>query len=240
MGKRNIIIILAILITLVGAFWVFNRKESSEAPDQVLLEKTYSISQKYIDLRFKTENVLTKLDSFPEYDDWSNEMTSITASWKDLENEAVELEKIAQESTGNEISLSLVKKSFAYDKQEINRIIDSAPFGKKIMTLAKHLGTDAKHAQLILNQTQDEVSREAYGEEGDVFEKCEQNSMRIKNGAKVAGFVGGVVLTGGASAVVASGALATTATVVVGADLVLEVTEDEARIALGEIGRAHV
>lgn len=235
MGKRNIIIILAILATLVGAFFVYNsRKESSDAPDQVLLEKTYDISQKYIDLRFRTENVLTKLDSFPEYDDWSNEMTSIIASWKDLENEAVELEKIAQESTGNEVSLSLVKKSFAYDKQEINRIIDSAPFGKKIMTLAKHLGTDAKHAQLILNQTQDEVSREAYGEEGDVFEKCEQNSMRIKNGAKVAGFVGGVVLTGGASAVVASGALATTATVVVGADLVLEVTEDEARIALGD------
>ncbi|MGI5841652.1 MAG: hypothetical protein ACOX6N_05545, partial [Patescibacteria group bacterium] len=93
---------------------------------------------------------------------------------------------------------------------------------------------DAKHAQLILNQTQDEISREAYGEEGDVFEKCEQNSMRIKNGCKVAGYVGGVVLTGGASAVVASGALATTATVVVGADLVLEVTEDEARIALGD------
>ncbi|HOY61420.1 MAG TPA: hypothetical protein PK045_02865, partial [Candidatus Woesebacteria bacterium] len=59
-----------------------------------------------------------------------------------------------------------------------------------------------------------------------VFEKCEQNSMRIKNGCKVAGYVGGVVLTGGASA--------TTTTVVAGADLVLEVTEDEARIALGD------
>jgi hypothetical protein len=93
---------------------------------------------------------------------------------------------------------------------------------------------DAKMAQLILNQTQDQITREAYGEEGDVFETCEQNSMRIKNGAKVTVFVGGVVLTGGMAGVAASGAVAKTALVVGGADLVLEIADDEAKIALGD------
>ncbi len=161
-------------------------------------------------------------------------MENITQDWQELEQKAGELEKTAQTFADEKLSLKIIPLALAYNKEEVNQIIDKAPFGKKIMTLAKHLGTDAKHAQLVLNQTQDEVSREAYAEEGDVFEKCEQNSMRIKNGAKVVGFVGGVVLSGGTSAVVASGALATTATVVVGADLVLEVTEDEARIALGD------
>jgi len=89
-------------------------------------------------------------------------------------------------------------------------------------------------AKLILNQTQDQITREAYGEEGDVFATCEQNSMRIKNGAKVTIFVGGIALTGGTSAVATSGVVAKTALVVGGADLVLEVTDDEAKIALGD------
>ena len=100
--------------------------------------------------------------------------------------------------------------------------------------MANHLGVDAKMAQLILNQTQDMISREAYGEEGDVFQTCENDAMRIKNGAKVTVFVGTIVATGGTSALAASGALAQTAVVVSGADLALEVTEDEARIALGD------
>jgi len=58
--------------------------------------------------------------------------------------------------------------------------------------------------------------------------------MRIKNGAKVTIFVGGVVMTGGLSAAAASGVVAKTALVVGGADLVLEVADDEAKIALGD------
>jgi hypothetical protein len=58
--------------------------------------------------------------------------------------------------------------------------------------------------------------------------------MRIKNGAKVTIFAGGVVLTGGMAGVAASGVVAKTALVVSGADLVLEVADDEAKIALGD------
>ena len=39
------------------------------------------------------------------------------------------------------------------------------------MTLAKHLGTDAKHAQLILNQAQDGISEKP----------MEQKGMSLKN-----------------------------------------------------------
>lgn len=234
MKKITIVIVGVVLVLLVGAVYFFNKNTPSQAQEQVLLQQTYAISIEYTSLRQQTENVLEKAESFGSYDSWKAEMEEVTKNWKNLEQKSSELEKIANEIANEKIGMEIIPSALAYDKKEINKIIDSAPMGKKIMTLAKHLGTDAKHAQLILNQAQDETSREAYGEEGDVFEKCEQNSMRIKNGCKVAGFVGGVVLSGGASAVAASGALATTTTVVVGADLVLEVTDDEARIALGD------
>jgi hypothetical protein len=161
-------------------------------------------------------------------------MTDIVEQWKELENDALVLEGLAAKIAEEQVGFKPIPCAYAYSKEEVNSIIDKAPLGKKITTLANHLGVDAKHAQLILNQTQAEVSREAYGEEGDFFEKCEQSSMRIKNGAKVTIFVGGVALTGGASAVAAGGTLAKTALVVGGADLVLEVTDDEAKIALGD------
>ncbi len=232
--KKKLTIAIIGIIVVVAAILLLSNKKSSDVSGQAMFEQTYAVSTEYLSLRYQTENVLEKAESFGDYDSWKAKMDEIIKGWQELEQEAATLEKVAGDFANEKVGLELIPSALAYDNQEINKIIDSAPAGKKIMTLAKHLGTDAKHAQLILNQTQDEISREAYGEEGDVFEKCEQNSMRIKNGAKVAGFVGGVVLSGGTSAIVASGALATTATVVVGADLVLEVTDDEARIALGD------
>lgn len=234
MKKKLVIAIIALIVIIAFIILLLNNKKSDDLSEEAMLDQTYAASVEYLSLRHQTENVLENAESFGDYDGWQSEMEEIIQDWNDLEKKVSDLERVAESFSREKLGKEIIPSALAYDKQEINKIIDSAPFGKKIMTLAKHLGTDAKHAQLILNQTQDEVSREAYGEEGDVFEKCEQNSMRIKNGAKVAGFVGGVVLTGGASAVVASGALATTATVVVGADLVLEITDDEARIALGD------
>lgn len=234
--KKSFLAFVSIIILAAFGYLIFKNVSRTRDGDgnQEFLNYTYDLSKEYLKLRYLTENVLENAQDFGSYEEWSEEMNKVIDGWKDLEKETRELEESAAKIAGENTGLKLISSVQAYDKQEVSKIIDSAPMGKKIMTLAKHLGVDAKHAQLILNQTQDEISREAYGEEGDVFEKCEQNSMRIKNGCKVAGYVGGVVLTGGASAVVASGALATTATVVVGADLVLEVTEDEARIALGD------
>lgn len=234
MKKITIISIIVVLILLAGAFYFFNKKTPDQAQEQVVLEKTLTISQKYTDLRYQTENVLEKAEDFNSYDSWNTKMEEIIKGWKELENEAIELEKQANKLSDEKVSFNFVEQALAYDKQEVSRVINSGSIKNQISRLAKHFGVDAKRAQLILNETQDQVSSEAYAEEGDVFEKCEQNSMRIKNGAKVTVFVGTVVLTGGVAGVVGSGAIATAGTVVAGADLALEITEDEARIALGD------
>lgn len=233
-NKSLVILIVAVLILSTGAFYFFNKKTLNQTQYQAVLGETYAVSVEYLSLRQKTENVLEKAESFGSYDSWKAEMEEVTKNWKNLEQRSSELEKTANEIANEKLGMEFIPSAMAYTKEEVTGIVDKAPMGKKITTLAKHLGVDAKMAQLILNETQDQISREAYGEEGDFFEKCEQSSMRIKNGAKVTVFVGGVVLTGGTSAALASGALAKTTLIVGGADLVLEVTDDEARIALGD------
>ncbi len=228
MLKKNTILI-GIGIIVLGLVLFFSTKNKNTSKGQIVYEKTLSVSKEYILLRYQTENVLEKAKEYGDYDKWNIEMGAVIDGWKALEGKVTELEKEADKMASEKTAFNLVKDVSAYTTVEIQKVIESAPAGKTVRTLAKHLGVDVKMAQLILNQTQDQITREAYGEEGDVFETCEQNSMRIKNGAKVTVFVGGVVLTGGAS-----GALATTTTIVGGADLVLEVTDDEARIALGD------
>jgi len=221
--------IVSIVIVMVVGFLFLKKGNKTSTLDQIVYEKTLPVSKEYTLLRYRTENVLEKAREYRDYDKWNTEMSAVIDGWKVLESKVVELEKEADKMANEKTSFNFVKDVSAYTTVEIQKVIESAPAGKTVRTLAKHLGVDVKMAQLILNQTQDQVTREAYGEEGDVFETCEQNSMRIKNGAKVTVFVGGVVLTGGAS-----GVLATTTTIVGGADLVLEVTDDEARIALGD------
>ena len=234
MKKITLIAVIGLVVLSVGVLYFFNNQKSDQTPEQAVLEQSLTISKKYAVLRYQTDNVLINAKEYGEYDLWNKEMTDIISQWKKLEEDSLALEKLSAKISEEKVSFNLVSQALAYTKEEVTGIMDKAPMGKKISTLAKHLGVDAKMAQLILNETQNQISREAYGEEGDVFEECEQNSMRIKNGAKVTVFVGGVVLTGGASAVAASGVLAKTALVVGGADLVLEVTDDEARIALGD------
>lgn len=234
MKKTLISAAIGLIVISAGIFFIFGNKEPSQAQEQIVFGQTLRISKEYTVLRYQTENVLEKAKEYNDYDRWSQELAAIIDGWKNLEDNSTELEKAADKLANEKTAFNLINQAQAYDSVEIQKVIESAPAGKQIRTLAKHLGVDAKMAQLILNQAQDQITREAYGEEGDVFETCEQNSMRIKNSAKVTVFVGGVVLTGGASAVAASGALAKTALVVGGADLVLEVADDEAKIALGD------
>jgi hypothetical protein len=234
MKKTIIILIAGLLVLLAGAFYYFKNQDTRQIQEQATLEQTLTISQQYASLSYKTEYVLENAEEYQDYDMWDQEMTYIIQQWQKLEADAAILEKSASIMAEEKMTFELVQGAHAYSYAELQKIIEKAPAGKQIRTLAQHLGVDAKRAQLILNQTQDQVTREAYGMEGDVFETCEQNSMRIKNGAKVTVFVGGVVLTGGAAGVAASGVVAKTALVVGGADLVLEVADDEAKIALGD------
>jgi hypothetical protein len=236
MKKTLVILVGGLLILLIGSFYFFNKQKDNQPQEQTVLKQTFEISKKYTVLRYQTDNVLLNIENFTDYDAWNNEMSNVIQQWKTLESETVILEESVAKMAEEKASFNLISQSLAYDydTKEVLNIINKAPLKKQIRTLANHLGVDAKTAQLILNETQNQISREAYAEEGDFYETCEQSSMRIKNGAKVTIFVGGIALTGGMSAVATGGTLAQTSLVVGGADLVLEIADDEAKIALGD------
>ncbi|MHB8890886.1 MAG: hypothetical protein ACYC65_02445 [Candidatus Limnocylindrales bacterium] len=233
---RRLIAIAAILALVGLAAGCSPSPEPAEDTDsdQAVYQQTMSISKDYLALRYRTDLVLANAGDFADYDAWNTEMSAVIGDWNAMEQDAATLEALAGKMAEEKISLNLVPVAYAYDQQEISDIVDRAPMGKKIMTLANHFGVDAKHAQAILNQSQAQVSRDAYGSEGDVFAGLENDATRVKNGCKITGFVAGVVMTGGAAGLAASGALVQTTVVVVGADLALEITGDEARIALGD------
>jgi len=229
MSKKNIfLLVFFIIIVSVLAFFLFRNNKKI---DQIVYEDTLTISKEYLVLRYKTDNVLVNAKDYESYDDWNEEMTSIIQEWKTLESKALKLEENADEMSNEITAFNMVKSTYAkdYTYAEVQAIVEKAPAGRQIRTLAQHLGVDAKRAQLILNQSQDMATREAWGEAGDTFENLENQAIVVKDTCKVTVYVGGLVSTGGAV-----GTLAQVTTVVVGVDLALEVTEDSAQIALGD------
>ena len=231
--KKIIPAVFLVVVFLGGVFFFMNKQKPAKDEVQSVLEKTNDISRQYVALRYETDNILLNAKNYPSYTDWNNELTGIIGNWETLEKEAIVLEKLATKMTEEKISFDLVPQALAYDKKEISDIFDKAPAGKKIATLAKHLGVDAKMAFKILQQDQTQVEADAWNEAGDTFQKLETSAVVIKDGCKVAGFVGTIALTGGTAAIASGSALGQAAVVVSGADLVLEVTSDGANIALG-------
>lgn len=226
MSKRNfLLLLLGILLLSLGGFF-FLRSNNTE---QRVYKDTLTISKEYLALRYKTDNVLTNAEEYESYDTWNEEMNSIIEQWGEFESKVLELEKNAEEISKETDAFNIMSKAYAYDTKEVQAVIESAPAGRTVRTLAKHFGVDVKKAQLILNQSQDMATREAWGEAGDTFEKLENQAIVVKDTCKVAVYVGGVVVTGGGVGIVAQAT-----TVVVGVDLALEVTEDGAQIALGD------
>jgi len=230
--KKFIIGIMAIglLAIIVSSF---NKEDETTQLEQAVFEDTIDISREYLELRILTDNTLTKASEYDSYESWTKQMTALLDMWDNLDEKASKLEGMATDYSEEELSLNLVSGAQAVTKEEINDVFDKAPAGRKIRTLAKFLGVDAKRAYKILEQTQNEVTADAYNEAGDEFQKLETTAVVIKDGCKVAGFVGGVIITGGTSAIAAGSTLTQVAVVVTGADLVLEVSEDAANISLG-------
>lgn len=233
--RKIITLVAGILILVGGLFFFLNNKSVDKVPisEQVVLEKTLNISKEYLAMRYRTDNILLNAKNYPDYQTWNNEMTKVIDSWMVLEKDAVTLENLAREMANQKNDFSFISPALAYDKQEISDIFDKAPAGKKIATLAKHLGVDASRAFKILQQDQAQVEADVWNEAGDTFQKLETSATVIKDGCKVAGFVGSIALTGGTSALAAGSTLAKAAVIVSGADLTLEVTDDAAKIALG-------
>lgn len=232
--KIKLILVATALILLVIVGVVFFTRPNQVEQD--VLASTYDYSKEYLLLRFRTDEILVNAEAYPDYETWDNDMTTLIQDWDKLAQEAQQLEvSTSKQAELAAINFELVQSAQAYTAKEITDIYDKAPRFKGIATLAQHLGVDAKRAQLILNQAQDETTAEGWTEAGDTLQKLETSAVVIKDGCKVAGYVGGVVITGGAAGGFAAvGTLTQVTTVVVGVDLALEVTEDSAQIAFGD------
>lgn len=230
--KKKLFVFLFVIVLVVSGYFIFTSQDRNE---QKVLESTYDISKEYLSLRYRTDNVLVNAKEYTDYSTWNKDMTQLINDWEVLEKESLKLEDSASKTAETLASnFKIAQTANAYSAQEISNIYDKAPKFKGISTLANHLGVDAKKAQAILNQAQAEISSEVFTEEGNAFEILENTAMVVKDGCKVTGFVGGIVLTGGTAGLASAGALTQVGVVVVGSDLALEVTEDGAKIAFGD------
>ena len=234
MKNKKILVILVLIITVVIGFFFYTNRDKND--EEEILQLTYDISKEYLSLRLRTDKILVDADKYSDYSSWNEDMTNLIQDWENLGKKSQELENSATNVAEKvSVNFQVIQTANAYTSKEITSIYDKAPKFKGIATLAKHLGVDAKRAQLILNQAQDEATAEGWTEAGDTFQKLETTAVAIKDGCKVTGYVGGMVITSGAAGGFATvGTLTQVTTVVVGVDLALEVTEDGAQIALGD------
>jgi len=249
---KKIIIGVTLVIIVLVLFFTIGGKKKNNVNDDVVYQNTISISRTYVALRLKTDKLLNEASKYPDYNTWDKEMTELINNWENLETKASDLEDKADVVSQEKVSFRLVNTAQAYSKSEISNVFDKAPAGKKIKTLAKYLGVDAKRAFKILKSDQEFVKADAWNKAGDTFKKLETSAVAIKDGCKVAGFIGAAALTGGASATASIGgagvgtalvggsatALEASTMVVTGTDLMLEVSEDGATIALGDNHKA--
>jgi len=234
---KKLIFISFIIFILWAWYFTLNSIEQIESSqEQILLEETKNISKEYVSLRYQTDNILLNAKDYSNYDNWNNEITEIINKWKNLDSKTIILEKLAlevsKEILEENISINILQKVWAYDKQEISNIYDKAPAWKKIATLAKHLWVDAKIAFKILQQDQAQVEADAWNEAWDTFQALESSATVIKDTCKIASFVWTIALTWWTAAIVWGSTIGQVAVVVSWADLVLEITDDSAKIAL--------
>ncbi len=239
--KKILIVLGGIVVLGLGVYFVFSGRANnnfggglSESSEQSVIENTYNISNKYVSLRNQTDNVLVNARSFSNYKEWNGEVSKIMKDWEELDKQSAFLEKTANEMADEKISFNFIQTALAYDKQEISNIFDKAPAGKKIATLAKFLNTDAKKAFKILQQDQNQVTADAWNDAGNTLKDLETSAILLKDACKVTVTIGTVIATGGTAAVASASTLTQSAVLVSGADVVLEVSSDVAKITLGD------
>lgn len=236
----SIILVITMVITLSGCGGSKSKQDDSN------VEKIYTNLRDTI-LAYEDASILTYkvLNVDPEgvsYETWVSELDSAINKWEELELKANELDRyinaVIEESENNNKSSSRFKifdlhnNVYAYSKEDITAVYDAAPAGKRLKTLANYLGTDAKSAYKVLQMTNEQIKAEVWNNAGDTFEILENSARVLKDGCKVALHVGGTILTGGTAtgtvSIIQKGAL-----LVEKADLVLEIGQDTASIALG-------
>ena len=232
-SKKTLTIVSIFILILI--FFLVPKLTTNKASNQKeIFSNTISISKNYLNLRKETDRILLEAKNYKTYKEWNKDLTVIINKWEDLITQSDKLWKqaiIYSKWTKNSFNFSNIV--FAYSSQEISNVFDKAPAGKKIATLAKYLGVDAKRAFKILQNDQEFVKADAWNKAGDTFQTLETSAIVIKDGCKVAGFVWWVIISGGAAGIAGASTLSQTALLVNGADLILEVSEDGATISLG-------
>ncbi len=236
---KKISIFVGVIVVLVLGIYIIKSQDKGaeinigdQTLDQKVLVETLNLSRQYSSLRYQTDNILLNTKGI-EYKNWNDQMTKLIISWQDFESNTKTLESDATKMSEQKLGLILIPSVHAYSNEEISNVFDRAPAGKKIATLAKFLGVDAKKAYQILKQDQAQVEADAWNKAGDTLQVLESSATAIKDVCKVGVFVGTIALTGGTAAIASGSTLSQAALVVSGADLTLEIADDSAKIALG-------
>ncbi len=235
----GIAIALVVLIAATVVFFVFLPKNDENAIANKMQQQTIAVTDAYYDAQIMTYKVLHTDNTQVSYDTWYRGIEKARLLWQEVESQSSILNDICSEGNDDILedvgdavgSLFGMGTAYAYSQSEINAVFDHAPAGKRLKTLAKYLGTDAKTAYNVLKNTQSEISKQAYAD-ADFYQKCETTATVIKDAAKVGFFAGSVVMSGGATATY--GLLEGACIIAGGTDLVLEIYEDGATIAYGE------
>jgi rRNA maturation endonuclease Nob1 len=179
-------------------------------------------------------------DAEVSYEGWKHGVDTAQSHWDSLYkiSQALEfavyidsLEEVSQGQanfTMPEINLEFGAVAYAdssYDVEEVKGVLDRAGSRNRIRMLARHLNVTAEEALVVFNEVQNEILKEAYGDD-EFYGTCETYARRIKTGSKVALLVCGTVATGGTLSL-GEGVVF----FIQGADVAMEVTETEAIIS---------
>ena len=190
---------------------------------------------------FTTSAMLEGQDSSTlTFEQWQKGIDSALENWLSLYRAskaldfAVDLDaesSISQRTTSiswpnRDISLgSIAYAGSAYDVKEVQGVIDRATSTTRIKKLAEHLNVSAEEAAQVLYEVQNNINKQAYKDEM-FYGKCETYARRISTGSKATLLICGTALSGGTLAL-GEGVIF----FIQGADLAMEINENEAYIA---------
>lgn len=193
-------------------------------------------SELYCHAIYYTDKALRADPQNITYEEWSGDMDRAEEYWAGLETVSNLLDKSVTDQTFEAMfteqqsrDFALIQTAYALDAKKVLQVFDSAPAGKRLRTLAKHLKSDLKYARAALKMANGQITAEEWNNFGDTSQKLESAARGLRSAGKVAATAAGLMATGGASGVFEVGALT-----VSGADTLMQIADDGAFIALGD------
>lgn len=193
-------------------------------------------SELYCYAIYYTDKVLGADPQTIGYEEWSGHVDRAEEYWAALETVSNLLDKSVTDQTFKAMfdrqqsrDFALIQTAHALDAKAILQVFDSAPAGKRLRTLAKHLKSDLKYARAALKMANGQITGDEWNNFGDTSQKLESAARGLRSAGKVAATAAGLMATGGATGVFEVGALT-----VSGADTLIQIADDGAFIVLGD------